>query len=282
MSEQRQPPFIPWPLLPGGDEITEGYYELEFLERAQAAETLVDLRTPTELWYRGLVLYRRGLLGPRIHWHDIPEHVPSLNIRIRLLTLGVTTTKAALDMLLVGYYSMAYAAIRHMFESAVQISYLGVKPEMAHRWPGLIREMDLGTSPPNHIALKLVNLLLPFAMNSQEAAKQLPLYKAWELMCKGAHPSMEGARQLEAEKDHQLVLGATYHPELAHLGFEKGLYAMRTLLRLLALTVEQTDEWMQGMQALKEESIQWSKSLAPLVVDGEWAGSLPGPIVGDE
>jgi hypothetical protein len=99
------------PLLFGPDDVTEGYYELEELERGFSLDALRNHRDAVALWYRGLTLFRRGMIGM---WEYLGEEGPgdimsAWGIQANALGLSVGSAKASLDLLLAGYYSMAFA-----------------------------------------------------------------------------------------------------------------------------------------------------------------------------
>ena len=51
-----------------------------------------------------------------------------------LLTLSISSSKAALELLISGHYSIAFASIRHMFEISIQCLYLEAFPEQHPKW----------------------------------------------------------------------------------------------------------------------------------------------------
>ena len=123
-------PTTPRPLLPGSPEVEEGYYDLEEHERNQMHVAMLAHEDAVALWYRALTLYRRAaLLNWSISKDDFAELVQS-----QLLGLGVSSMKAALDMLMAGYYSLAFAVIRHMLESFVQFVYVIYESKAARQW----------------------------------------------------------------------------------------------------------------------------------------------------
>ncbi|HEY7030049.1 MAG TPA: hypothetical protein VH482_01915, partial [Thermomicrobiales bacterium] len=63
----RTPPDQTPPLLYGPDDVTEGYYELERLERGFTLQALREQREVVALWYRILTLYERGMMGTWEH-----------------------------------------------------------------------------------------------------------------------------------------------------------------------------------------------------------------------
>lgn len=241
----RQPPTQAPPLLYGPDSITEGYYELEALERGMTLEALRKHREPVALWYRGLRLYRAGVAG---EWDFTAAagdkaKLTVWGLRAQLLGLGVSSAKSALDLLLAGYYSMAFAAIRHMLESFIQYLYVGVNPSEARLWyrqpGGLAAQKD----PPGCTAM--VKAIEKCQIDQAFKTTARSAHRSWRLMCKGAHPSGEGLTQTTTDDDARFNLGAIYKPDLCLVGFDHGLYAA-SLLLLGIMGVRTLDETWKG------------------------------------
>lgn len=53
----------PFPHLMGPPDTTEGYYELDAVERGYAFSAMSRNVDAVSIWYRALALYRRGMLG---------------------------------------------------------------------------------------------------------------------------------------------------------------------------------------------------------------------------
>src|SRR5215203_3899141 len=95
------PPDQPPPLLHGPREVVEGYYDLEALERNQRYQTLTMHPDAVALWYRALTLHQRALLleGDFGAEPGTPEGTAQ-RLQMQLLCLSISSSKAALDMLL--------------------------------------------------------------------------------------------------------------------------------------------------------------------------------------
>jgi hypothetical protein len=260
----RPPPEQTPPLLYGPDDVTEGYYELEELERAMTLEALRKHREPVAFWYRALTLYRRGMIG-EWDFSDAGEEETKLTVwglQSQLLGLGVSSTKAALDMLLAGYYSVAYAAIRHMLETFVQYLYVAIAPDEAKRWykqPGGLEAQS--RTPGCRFMVDEIkqrpDLAPPDFMEK--------VYTAWALMSKGAHPTGEGIHQTAGDEEGRFfVIGAAYDRDFCLTGFDHGLFAIDNLLVALVGLRKQSDEWQAKWEALRPDVSHWRESTAEL------------------
>jgi len=130
MSEWMNPPQREVPFVFGSASTTSGYYALEDAGRANAAETLSHHQREATLWYRALTLHLDAQQGK---WPPLPDGGSELqryarNTQIDLLALSLCSSKAALDMILAGYYSVGWAAIRHCAEVSIHCHYLAHFP----------------------------------------------------------------------------------------------------------------------------------------------------------
>lgn len=267
---------LPPPRLFAPADVVEGYQILERLERRATLEALHQNREAVALWYRALTLYRRALPGVR-DFSDLGDSDPrrtARQLQSQLLGLGISSAKAALDMLLTGYYSIAFAAIRHMLESFAQILFVDANPAQARRWyAGEAGGAEQPDPPSMKIMVQDIKAYRELqTMNGRNLFDWL--YHSWRLMSKGAHPSGAGIRQTESDRDDFFVFGATYHPELCLLGFDHGLFAVAALLPL-ALNSERTQDeaWNAEWTRLRRDVSAWREARTAEVEAAE--GELP-------
>jgi hypothetical protein len=253
------PPNSMPPLLFGPDEVTQGYYELEALERGNTRETLRRHPETVALWYRALTLYMQGVRGTLDLSDKVQTHTDlmALNLQGQLLGLGISSSKAALDMLLAGYYSVAYAAIRHMLESFVQYLYVATEPDEAKRWydqPAAVK----GQMKTPGCRQMVDRIKQDSDLISPDFIEQV--YDAWGAMCKGAHPTGEGLYQLVGvEEGSSFTIGPTYDRNLYLIGFRQGLFAITNLLHALQALKEQPAEWLVADGTLRREILSWQE-----------------------
>jgi hypothetical protein len=118
------------PILVGPEDIIGGYYRLERLEREVGMRALVDHQAEVGIWYR-LLTQQSEALARGFRFDGTEEKRRAQGLRSQLIALSLTTSRAALDMLIAGYYSIAYAAIRHMIESWSISRFVEVWPHEA-------------------------------------------------------------------------------------------------------------------------------------------------------
>lgn len=255
-----------FPLLRGPDDVTEGYFELEELERNITLQAYLKHRDAATLWYRGLTLYRRGVLG---EW-DLSEFaenqvlLAAAGLQSQLLGLGVSTAKSALDDHLAGYYSLAFSAIRHMVETFIIILYIQVKPEKYQLWyeNPTDPESKTKTPPARHMVkvLKKSQFMKQISFSRRNVER---IFDSWSLMSKGPHPTGEGIVQTRSDRaGTKFVIGATYDEHLCLVGFDHGLYALNSLLGCLAVLRDQDEAWTSARKELGSEIHNWRPEIA--------------------
>src|SRR5215208_4066864 len=100
-----------------------GYYELERSEQFATLQAN-DLHQDYAIaWYRLLDAYYRALYVPHVHGKGEPWGTVW-----KILRLGLTAAKGALDATLAGYYVGAFGNIRQMAEYFFGLEYLNMKP----------------------------------------------------------------------------------------------------------------------------------------------------------
>lgn len=257
-----QEPEHPVPLFRGSEIVTEGYYKLEDRERNQALGTMSQHPEPVELWYHSITLYFRGITG-QFDFSGVSGDKTLLrmrNIQSLLLGLGISTAKASLDALLAGYYSVAFAAIRHMIETFVQCHYVEVKPDEADRW---YDEGDLHKPRKTPRCVDMIDALKSAEGDNQERRAAWEwIYGAWDSMSKGSHPTGEGFNQtVDAAESPRFIAGPTYNRKLCLLGFDHGLWAVDGLVHVLSQLKAMNDEWMSDRTLLSERIFRWREAL---------------------
>ncbi len=110
-----------------------GYNALEEIQRRVRLESMSYHDKEMEQWSRALALYSVAQYGTwDLSSRNTPEvRFQAVGIRMGLLGLGLSSAKVAIDTLLAGYYSVAFATIRHMAETVLQCLYLDAFPERA-------------------------------------------------------------------------------------------------------------------------------------------------------
>lgn len=246
----------PFPMLFGSSQAVDGYCSLELGERSNALHTLRKHRVEISLWYRGLKL----LLDPFEGEWVLPDEEPLKSayiLRGDLLGLEISSVKAALDLILAGYYSLAFGAIRHMLESSAQSMYVYFFPDKTDAW-------ELGNKNPRMRFLidQIMADLKKRGFESEQVHRFDHLYKSWELMSKGIHPTGEGLLQTRPTvKDPRNIVGPVYRSNLTHIAFDHGLWAVHMLLLLLPSLNRTDDGWQQDFDNWSDDRQTWRTSL---------------------
>lgn len=233
------------PLLFGPPPLVDGYYQLEEAERHQGMNTITSHGKEVAVWYRLLSLHQEALLRG-FHFDCPREQLEAHGLQMQLLGLGLTSSKAALDLLLVGYYSIGYAAIRHMIESWLFCRYVGSWPKTAQSFyaPKDGSERSPGRPPTRNIAERLA------AQHPEGAELFKNTFRSWEAMSNGSHPSGIGIVQVHGERDGRAVLGATYNPNMWQDGISHGLPAAWLLIHELGILESQGPTWEADVVAI--------------------------------
>lgn len=268
------PPTGVPPLIFGPGEITEGYYRLEELERGFSLETMSKNQIAVSLWYQALTLYRRGMLGP---WNypgdkEMEDNLTAWNLQSQLLGLGVGSAKSALDLLLAGYYSNAFAIIRHILESVIQSIYLETFTLESPLWfgkPGrFARDLvkaNPSKKPPKNIPPNCKEMVE--RLKKEYSARPIwgtrldSMYDSWVLMSKGSHPTAEGMRQTNTNGNTSYRFDPTYFEDLCLVGFDHGLAAVNRQLISLSSVKPQPQEWTDRRAALSKAIDDWRQTL---------------------
>lgn len=246
-----------FPILVGESEAIRNYYSLERLERTVGSTTLKEHRQESTLWYRGIELFYRSLVG---EW---PLSAPAFDeltgksapaAQLWILSLEVSGMKSSLDQLVRGTYSSAFAAIRHMLESYIQVKYLALHPESSEAW------IFSGTRTPGFSKMLTLVLHDPDQLPADEFRTEVfqRIKKAWNLLSGGSHPTFLGLVQVRPRIDEEMTfLGSIYRAELALIGFDLGLFAINLLLGASNLMGRTDEKWRRDVDDWAREVGRW-------------------------
>jgi hypothetical protein len=254
----------PIPILFGKPSTVDTYYTLEMLERGVGIQTTRHHSHETSLWYIGLRLLHDPILGI---WDTPGDSVDGgvqkrgFLVQSSLVGLSVSSAKSAFDQLIRGNYSIAFAAIRHMLESSIQVMYLGVHPDQANRWT------EEGTKTPG--MKEMINELIGHGRLSLRATGEElnrnvfdSIYSAWDLMSKGSHPTGGGLSQVKPQTDEEShTVGAIYRPQLAYVGFDNGLFALKVLLDTMSMIRPTSEAWAAEVNEWGGKVGGWRRTL---------------------
>lgn len=242
-----------WPLLRGPFDAVEGYYELERQERAIALDAVTAHVADAALWYRLLSLHRRAFLGgfdftgavEGLECQSRRRILRALGLRMELLGLSLSYSKAALDMLLIGSYGVAFAAIRHVIETFLFCRWVGANPDNAAPFYVPLSGEKVSVVPRVPTVKEKLKKWSPHDALAYEV-----MYRSWKMMSSGGHPSAFGIGQVRDEPTKSRVVGATYHPEMGGDGFDHGPPAALAVVMEIEALQPQSRAWSGELQTL--------------------------------
>jgi hypothetical protein len=245
-----------FPILYGAPETVDGYCTLELIERDHVIHAMRIHRVETALWYQAIKLLKDGMEGT---W-SIPDEEPGSSavlIAGQLVGLEVSSAKVALDSMLSGYYSLGFAAIRHMIESAVHARLLVLNHSYVRDW-----QVDGHPLGMQKAVSALKKELIKTGITKIQAEQLDSIYRSWSLMAKGSHPSWEGLLQVRpTTEDPQHVVGASYRESLAYVGIDHGLWALAILLVVLQTLGRGDEAWRSRYAEWQVKQFAWSQSV---------------------
>lgn len=241
--------------LPDPRWLDGGYTALEIIERRVKEESLAGHPWETALWKRGLTLYLTALYGP---WnHDLGDRTEEERVAgiivMDLLGLGLISAKSALGSLQSGYYSVAFATIRHMAETFLQCLYLHAHPSESKLW---LPDPSGNPLKTPGVAFMKKRLKERFEIMDAPVSGHYVdrVYESWDLMSKGSHPTGAGLAQLEwPGSGGNRQFGGSYDRYLTLVGYDHGFSAMQSLLVGFVILERMDDLWREQLKKWKEE-----------------------------
>lgn len=252
-----------------------GYNALEEIQRAVRLESMSRHDKETQQWYRALTLYFVAQYG---EWDLSSTNTPeerfqTVGVQMDLLGLGLSSAKVAIDTLLAGYYSVAFATIRHMSETVLQCLYLDAFPERAFLWRSELTPENVKRMAAARMRDKLVKRAKSFQPETDRKALTEyieAVYRSWELLSGGAHPSSSGLSQVVwPDAEGQRQVGGTYERYMILGGFDHGFFALQGLLERFGYTNRVDDEWRRRFDHWRQYVSEFRMNLAtdPAVQD---------------
>lgn len=245
--------------------LAEGYNKLESAERIVARQANELYSRPIKLWYESLNLYQHAMQNPAEARKDIDPQV--VRLRLQLQAQGLASAKSALDTLMVGYYNVAFAAIRQLMDIYIQCHYLVIRPEDARFWATSLAGGGIVANPPS--CRSMITDLKRFAARNGDV--QFPSESSWQHLY-DRWRSLESwtfapAVDDDVQSDMQVAQtsgiegGPRHDPGLAMMGFFYGLITLDSLFTMLAED-ERFDIGDQNSHARYHDELDaWTTSL---------------------
>ncbi len=197
-----------------------GYYELERSERFATFEASERHPEFVDVWYRLLDGYYRSLDVPRVHGQDEPW------VTIwKILRLGLSAAKGALDATLAGYYVGAFGDLRQMAEYWFGIEHLKLNPTSIPGYYAAEEGQQQVRLP--YMGTRIRHVLEAFTPGGSAAAldrNKLAQFVNKTFKCKSDGHHLDGLALVQTgdPNDPSYYLGAGYHASLAKEAFYHG------------------------------------------------------------
>src|SRR5215213_361898 len=135
----------------------------------------------------------------------------SWGLRLSLASAAVASAKLTLDATLAGYYSQAFALIRHMLETWQQMAYVRLNEPAARQWfsPDGVREPHQPNQNTIARGIRRFGKSDPMVLHNLGTVENL-----MRDLNQGAHPTVLAVMQTDTPDPEQRRLGATFNPDL--------------------------------------------------------------------
>ena len=256
--------------LEGIVSLVEGYNHLESAEHIFARRVNETYEQPVGLWYEALNIYRLAMQGQQVTRKDIDPRI--VQLRMQLQAQGVASAKAALDMLSVGYYNVAFAAIRQLMDIHIQCSYLLIRPEDARFWATALDDTSIVANPPS--CRSMVTDLKRFATRNGEDIR-FPtdvswqhLYDRWSALGSWTFaPAMDAEVSAFSGRSATAESGPRHESARVQMGFFYGLVTLDSLFTMLADDGRLTGEGRDRHARFHDGLDAWTASLRDELLD---------------
>lgn len=241
----------------------ETFQSLEDAEEKLANEIIDNFGLAVATWSKSIARLGRYLVKNSQETSAIAEGTDewaAVGLRQTLLALSISSSKAALALLLSGHYSIAFAAIRHMIEISIQCFYLEEFPEQYRKWYDDPEDPNqLPDTPSVRTMCSALHDLLGATELDQESIDESrasldALRQTWSFLSKGSHPTIVGVYQIE-NTDEKEVRFIEARPSYYHLyyGFSCGITASIYLAQMLFRMYPDDHDLARELQSLQAD-----------------------------
>ena len=245
------PPRACKPVLNAPAHVVAGYTTLHLQEAKYTGIALEKMPAEIAVWHRYLTLFNRTMRREHISPSDNQDDArTSWGLRLSLASASAASAKLALDATLAGYYSQAYALIRHMLETWQQMTYVRLNEPAASQWfsPDGVREPRQPNQNTITTGIRRFGKNDPMALHNLRAVE-----KEISDLNKGAHPTVLAVMQTDTPDPELRQLGANFNPELFWRTWSIGTVALALLLHEIAQIVEVDVDWWTEFDAIRAE-----------------------------
>jgi hypothetical protein len=242
-------PIAAKPMLAVEAPIASGYVNLHETEAHQTLLSLEAMPEAVRVMYRYLTVYD----GMMRREHDCDGDL-ACQLRLRLAAVAASTMKASLDLALAGYYSPAYALVRHLLETWQALAYLRINPSAARQWfsPDGTRR----ARPPSR--RRIANRVSQPGSGFEEMQANAQTVKRMIEKCHdGAHPSMLTMLQPEIGRDDYMQLGGNFQRRYLAEWMSHATAAFALVIHEVAHTIETDDQFAEDFGPIHAERSEW-------------------------
>jgi hypothetical protein len=116
-------------------EAIAGYRTLHLQEAKYTGIALANMPAEIAVWHRYLTLFNRTMRKEHVSPSENRDDVRTAwGLQLSLASAASSSAKLILDATLAGYYSQAFALIRHMLETWQQMAYVRLNERAARQW----------------------------------------------------------------------------------------------------------------------------------------------------
>jgi hypothetical protein len=239
------------PVLNAPMDVIAGYRTLHLQEAKYTGIALAQMPAEIAVWHRYLTLFdrtmRREHISPSVNQDDART---AWGLRLSLVSASAASAKLTLDAALAGYCSQAYALIRHMLETWLQMTYLRLNERAAQLWfsPDGVRNPQQPNQNTITKGIRRFGKTDPVVLHNLNTVE-----KEISDLNKGARPTVLAVRQTNTPDPEQRQLGANFDPELFRRTWSIGTIALALLLQEIIQIVEVDMDWWSEFDAIRVE-----------------------------
>ncbi|MDP9472571.1 MAG: hypothetical protein M3Q71_18220 [Chloroflexota bacterium] len=235
------------PVLAASDELLVGYLVLEREERRYTEHALSQHGAMVAHWYRLLTLLWFAVESAAPPPDERPRSLDSL-LRIQFIAAAAGTAKLVLDATLAGYYTQAFALIRHLLETWLRLEYLHARPDMAEHW--YVGEDGRPPRPPGEGAIRKEVYRAANGDRRQVINRVIQTIDKLNVM---AHPSPHTLQQTIGVHPNQYNFGANYDAGLCVGALHEGQGALSLILAAFNQDAPQSEAWRDELRAAQTD-----------------------------
>lgn len=244
-------------VLPSPPDVISGYQHLHTHEEMFNRKAIEAMPDAVANWYGYLALYVAMLKRD----YECPDGEDKQACTARMLRLHFSvaacgTSKIVLELVLAGHYAQAYALLRHMFETWLQIVYLRLDPSVANHWMGKVDDAHLH-EPSYGRVLRRVQTLTK-NLHQGEKTNVATVEAKINQLNKGAHPSRLLVAQVRGDEPGVAWLGGNLDLDRLKEALDLGTLATALLIHETRRLFDDLDDgFWSRIGILHRERDEW-------------------------